>query len=701
MAAGSIVVDLLMRTGSFETDTKRAAARLKELERSAKAAGAVIGTAFVAAAAATAAFVKSSINAADAAIKNAQSIGLTVEAYTALAFAADLSGVSQEEMGVALTKLARTASDAAGGSKTASAAFAAMGVSVKTASGAIKDTDTLLGEIANKFASYADGAEKTALAIELFGRSGAKLIPLLNQGAAGIDALKREAAELGIVMDTQTAKAAEQFNDDLTRLGAVVRGFGNAIMREAIGPLNALNGLLLDLARDQATASIATDIMRAAMGGLLVTFQALVVLASDVAFVLRGIGREIGGITAQAVALAKFDGFQFYFLRKAMKEDAEAARAELDKFQARVMAMGQQSAALTGARLNAQTDPRSLAFGQSAPRAPTLPSGAGRSAGSSAADKAAQYLEQLRKQLQGTKDLSVEEALLADIQAGRLGKVLPAQEAELRMVARQIDAAKATEDAYRAAMRTAQERSDARKREDEQIAESIRMAQEADAARLKALTSGAYSEQLKEVTADVQFLNRAYADGKISVELWAEAVTEATGRLKQQSEEIDSFAKTMQENMQGFLGTAFADAMEGNFKNIGKSFTQMINRMVAEALAADLMRRLFGSAAKGGSGDGWIGTAVAWGASLFGGSKAGGGDAMPGRAYWVGEQGPEMFVPRTAGTVLPAAQSAGAGQRALVVNNSFTVAGNVTRQTQAQIGAEAARALAAASRRNN
>ena len=139
--------------------------------------------------------------------------------------------------------------------------------------------------------------------------------------------------------------------------------------------------------------------------------------------------------------------------------------------------------------------------------------------------------------------------------------------------------------------------------------------------------------------------------------------------------------------------------MDGNFKSIGKAFTSMVNRMVAEALAADLARRLFGSDAKGGSGEGWIGALASAAGAYFGGAKAGGGDVMPGREYWVGENGPERFRPRTMGTIMPA--SASGGGRSVAVYNSFTVTGAVDRRAQQQIAAEAARAVGFAAQRNN
>src|SRR5690606_12914132 len=109
------------------------------------------------------------------------------------------------------------------------------------------------------------------------------------------------------------------------------------------------------------------------------------------------------------------------------------------------------------------------------------------------------------------------------------------------------------------------------------------------------------------------------------------------------------FAKNAAENIQRNFGDTLFDAMRGNFKGIGDSFVEMMQRMVAEALAADLARAMFGGDDKGGvtGKGGWFGSALGaigdW--FGFGGAKASGGDVLPRRAHLVGEQGPEMFVP--------------------------------------------------------
>ncbi|MCC2632186.1 MAG: hypothetical protein K0S48_72, partial [Ramlibacter sp.] len=59
MAAGSILIDLLLKTGSFESDTKRAEKRLAELKKEAEAMGVAVGAAFAAVGAASVAMVKS------------------------------------------------------------------------------------------------------------------------------------------------------------------------------------------------------------------------------------------------------------------------------------------------------------------------------------------------------------------------------------------------------------------------------------------------------------------------------------------------------------------------------------------------------------------------------------------------------------------------------------------------------------------
>jgi hypothetical protein len=198
---------------------KFGAAAVSTAKNAAQITGAV-----AAAGAAIFAFTKNAADTLDQLGKMSQRVGVSVESLSALKHAAKLSDVSIEDLGTGLKKLARNMSDTQAGTGDARQAFAALGLSVIDSSGKLKGTDAMLAQVAEKFAGMEDGAGKTALAMRIFGKAGADLIPLLNQGKAGLAEASAEAERLGLVFSTQAAKDAEVFNDNLTRLSGAVEG---------------------------------------------------------------------------------------------------------------------------------------------------------------------------------------------------------------------------------------------------------------------------------------------------------------------------------------------------------------------------------------------------------------------------------------------------------------------------------------------
>jgi hypothetical protein len=199
-----------------------------------------------------AAFVKSGVDAADSLGKLSQKVGVTVEGLSALQYAAKLSDVSTEQLSTGLARLARTASDAAAGSKEAAQAFDAIGVGVKDAQGNLRGTEALLIDLADRFAGMQDGAGKTALAMRLFGRAGAELIPFLNLGRSGIEDLRKEAERLGIVIGTETAKKAEEFNDNMTRVASSVDAAKIALAERLLPAIGRVADRMADAVREGA-----------------------------------------------------------------------------------------------------------------------------------------------------------------------------------------------------------------------------------------------------------------------------------------------------------------------------------------------------------------------------------------------------------------------------------------------------------------
>src|SRR3972149_3382476 len=124
--------------------------------------------------------VKQSIDLGDEMAKTSQKVGVPVETLSALKHAASLSGVEFESLTTGLRFLNKNMADTASGTGEAKDAFSAMRISVKDSKGEMKSTEAVLAEVADEFASSEDGANKTALAMRIFGRAGADLIPFLN-----------------------------------------------------------------------------------------------------------------------------------------------------------------------------------------------------------------------------------------------------------------------------------------------------------------------------------------------------------------------------------------------------------------------------------------------------------------------------------------------------------------------------------------
>lgn len=80
-------------------------------------------------------------------------------------------------------------------------AFQRLGINTLNAQGSQKDFNTLLFEVADKFKAMPDGIDKTALSMELFGRSGKDMIKVLNLGSDGIKNLEEQADKLGLTLN--------------------------------------------------------------------------------------------------------------------------------------------------------------------------------------------------------------------------------------------------------------------------------------------------------------------------------------------------------------------------------------------------------------------------------------------------------------------------------------------------------------------
>ena len=164
------------------------------------------------------AMTKQAATYGDEIAKASKKTGMATEDISRLRYAAERSGVGFGGLESALARMARSASEAAGGAEMYSEAYDRLGVSVTDANGELKGGEQLFREVAEGLKNVDNATERAALAQEIFGRSGAQLLPLLNEGEAGIKKLGDRAEELGMVLSGKAAKDSERFNDALADL---------------------------------------------------------------------------------------------------------------------------------------------------------------------------------------------------------------------------------------------------------------------------------------------------------------------------------------------------------------------------------------------------------------------------------------------------------------------------------------------------
>ncbi len=184
--------------------------------------------------------VKGAIDSADSFGKMADQTGIAANTLQAYVNAGKLAGVSQETIDKGLRRLAQSMREADQGVATYSDSFDALGISVRTTDGTFKTSEQVLGEVADKFATMENGATKAALAMEIFGRSGASLINLLNGGAASLTEFNYEVSE-------NFAQNAEFFNDQIAVLAIRFDGFRKQLTDALLPALNTIVSVFSEL----------------------------------------------------------------------------------------------------------------------------------------------------------------------------------------------------------------------------------------------------------------------------------------------------------------------------------------------------------------------------------------------------------------------------------------------------------------------
>ncbi len=637
-----IRIVLQAMTGTFETDTDRARKAferdMKRIEDSAKKAGKVIGGALVAGAAATAAIVRQVTDSAREVQNLANIANTSAQEFQALAFGAKTVGIEQEKF----SDILKDVNDR-------------IGDFINTGAGPMKDffeqIGPLVGVTIDDFRElsgpqalqlYYDSLEKANLSqaemtfyLEAMASDTTALIPLLRDGGKGFQQLASDANQFGLVLDQQTITASVEFQRQLGILQGLVTGTGNRMTAVLLPSLQGFASLALDAARD--SQSLNGDLRDAQVR--FISLAAAALEAGDKVLKYAEAARNLNPV-----------GLAFNFAAR-----GESPLEVVDRIRARFNEPGAGDVFFESAMASLDEMERRAAEIVSQTRAPgralpTIPGTTAPAAGPRESE-AEKLLASLERQISLYGDLTNLEEVRIGLANGYYGVVSPDQSDELQRLARILDQKDAQRDAEQALLD--------KQREAAAVYAETRTPLEQLRAELERL-----NELRQTLSADgVPLLDPETYQRAVAAAQDAFARTEANAVLSVQT--MEEFSLQAARNAQ----TAFADFLFNPFdqgvKGMVRSFAQALQRMAAEAASAAILNAILGGPpGAGGGGGGLLGSI----AGLFG--RASGGPVAVGSAYMVGEVGPEMFVPTTAGQIIPN-RSLGGGSTAVRIVNAF------------------------------
>lgn len=292
MKIGTLTIEMAANVARLEKDMSAARrsvdGAMQKMQRSAQMATRALGAIGIGLGASQlASFVKKAIDAGDQIAKLAQQSGIATQNIAGLQLAFRQGGGSAQEMETSIAKLVN--------------AMSKQTDTFKSLNITSKDTFGALLQVADKFQQMPDGAKKSALAYELFGRSGLRLIPILNQGSAGLQSYIELSQKLGTSVTPETAKAFEKYNDTMDTVSAAMEGLAMQAATALVPALQSVADALLSLFESGAIQRGLENLIDAfKLLGLIMGAR----LISGIAGVIGGLLSVTAGMTAATGATA-------------------------------------------------------------------------------------------------------------------------------------------------------------------------------------------------------------------------------------------------------------------------------------------------------------------------------------------------------------------------------------------------------------
>jgi lambda family phage tail tape measure protein len=708
--AGSLLIDIAANTAQLKKDMDEAKTQIAGLGRSVEGVANVVRGAFqLMVAREVINFIKELTTAVGDLEDKAKQVGLSTRDFQAFTIAMQQAGATASEVSNILSTGARFLGSALQGNKANIDLLNQLKVTILDASGAARPYSDDLQRLARAILSISDPLKQAAVAQQIFGRSAREVIPALEELARGADAAADKAgravisddvirrfneynntiksiartlaADLATALDSisggpagNAAAGLEKVKTTFDGLGQAIRVFGASDAGAALGAvwgtfLFNLNAAVLGVTKLIELLASIPQMLDNLWTKIRTTSEA----AQDLA---KGLPSSDPGLSASGAGSPAVKAEDAERLRQAQEAAVTSARETAERI-ARIKAEADAREADRQRRaLNAVLPPPGAGSPVTRNQILGLPEGGSnppptaRGGGRGAADRFGDTLKGLQEQAAAvtaaTKDLN-DAAGLGTKEAERLAKL---QIDIAQHTAAAIKSAKATDPAQKDQLHAAVVELDNAKFKFEELKQTLATADD---------VNRTFGDGTKQLADRLFYLGKALDAGKISQEEYDKATRAATEAQAIQAETAKGLTGGFDGIVAGWNKAALAAGAAGtemkmgeqlftqtfslmsnaisefvttgqlDFGKLAESFAQMLAQMAIQWAAASFLRAMGMGASAVGGGEMFGPPAPA---VTSGGMLASGGPVVPGRAYMVGEHGPERFIPRMPGTVV-------------------------------------------------
>jgi len=240
--------------------------------------------------------VSGTVDAAESVRLLSERLGVSTQKLQELTYAAGPLG--EEGLANGLRYLARNAAEAGKGNTEAAKAFRTLGVHVRDANGQLLPADELLTRVADGMQGMTNDTERVALSMQLFGRDGSRMINMLKDGSAGLEAMGAEARDLGYVMSGELMAATDENHKAQRRLNVSLMGLRNTIAAKLIPGATWLLTTLLAMVKRFRELLAGSKMVEVAITGITIAMGAMAAVASLRLF------SALGSLAMSALSLA-------------------------------------------------------------------------------------------------------------------------------------------------------------------------------------------------------------------------------------------------------------------------------------------------------------------------------------------------------------------------------------------------------------